>query len=168
MSTYTPSPGTWKAIRFELFSITAVLLLCYSIAVLHVLMITYFIHGFRSGVQAAVVYIEDDSDLWPSSVATCFTYKKQRVIWVGRALLNSLWWITPNLSLSSRPLLPKCNVRISMYMHAYAYTVLPPAPLSPSLFLSSPPVCHSQLLRASLSYSDLFDTHTHTLATNMI
>lgn len=53
-------------------------------------MITYFIHGFRLGVQAAVVYIEDDSDLWPSSVATCFTYKKQRVIWVGRALLNSL------------------------------------------------------------------------------
>lgn len=55
-----------------------------------------------------------------------------------------------------------------MYMHAYAYTVLPPAPLSPSLFLSSPPVCHSQLLLASLSYSDLFNTHTHTLATNMI
>lgn len=56
-----------------------------------------------------------------------------------------------------------------MYMHAYAYTVLPPAPLSllPS-FCLSPPVCHSQLLRASLSYSDLFDTHTHTLAANMI
>lgn len=97
-----------------------------------------FCRGCRGYSNLSGAWIEDDIDLCLSSVTTCSTYSHSRR--GGSAtvtsLLNSVWKIILTSLYLADLCCTNCSVRISTYMHAWAYS-LPLLLFSLCLFLFS-------------------------------